>query len=138
MIYSAFCGTGKSYLCDKSGFMELECWKYDLKNFPKNYIEDIKYYMNKTDFLFISTNPVVLKELSNQSIDFLLVYPDINLKSEYMQRYKDRGSSDDFIKMLNTNWYNWISELDELNFNKIILNKNEYLENKIWKTTQML
>lgn len=132
MIYSAFCGTGKSYLCNEPGFMELECWKYDLDNFPFNYIEDIKYYKNKTNFLFISTNPVVLKELYKQSIDVILVYPNIKLKSEYMLRYKNRGSSTDFIQMLDKNWENWINELEDIKFiNKIILNKNEYLENKL-------
>lgn len=138
MIYSAFCGTGKSYLCtgksylcDKYSFTELECWRYSLNNFPYNYIEDIKLNMN-SDYLFISTNPIVLKELTRQSIDIVLIYPHISLKEEYMIRYRNRGSSDDFIKMIDKNWEKWITELDEINFcKKIVLESNEYIKNKI-------
>lgn len=131
MIYSAFCGTGKSYLCDKYNFTELECWKYSLNNFPYNYVEDIKLNINN-DYLFISTNPIVLKELTRQSIDIVLIYPHISLKEEYMIRYRNRGSSDDFIKMIDKNWEKWITELDEIIFcEKIVLESNEYIKNKI-------
>jgi hypothetical protein len=34
------------------------------------------------------------------------------LKQEYIERYKQRGSSDSFINLISENWDNWITELE--------------------------
>lgn len=128
-IYSAFCGTGKSYLSKElENSIEIECWKYEDISFPKNIIADIKQQIGKKEYIFISTNPIVLKELYKDNIKFILIYPDIKLKREYMKRYIDRGSSNDFIKTLDTNWDMWIEELSKLNYDKIVLNENEFIK----------
>ncbi len=119
-IVAAFCGVGKTftYSNKKLSCIELECWKYDLGQFPMNYIEDI----------FISTNPVVLRDLYKDGIVATLVYPSIELKSEYMLRYRERGSEESFINMIDVNWDNWLNELNEQTYCKqIILKSGEYL-----------
>jgi hypothetical protein len=130
-IISAFCGVGKTFTSDKKiNCLEFECWKYDLEKFPSNYIEDIKSSIDKSDYIFISTNPIVLKELFKGGIEVTLVYPSIELKSEYMDRYKNRGSEESFIKLLDDNWEIWINELKEQNYCKRIeLKSGEYLLN---------
>lgn len=136
IICSAFCGTGKTYICENiKKVIEFECWKYDNYNlFPFNYINDIKSQIGKQDIIFISTNPVVLEELNRIGIDITLVYPKKELKKEYLQRYKQRGSSKNFIETLDRNWYNWLEEISNQTYcNHIILDSGEYLLEKLKK-----
>lgn len=135
LVCSAFCGTGKTYICNNiNNVIEFECWKYDNDNFPSNYINDIKLQIGKVDIIFISTNPVVLKQLNRSGIDITLVYPRNELKQEYLERYKQRGSSKDFIEMIDKNWYNWLDEINNQTYcNHIILDSGEYLLEKLKK-----
>ena len=134
MIYAAFCGTGKTYILENfEGVVEFECWKYDNEYFPNNYVNDIKSKIYDSDCILISTNPVGLKELNRQGIKVTLVYPRIECKREYLRRYIYRGSSDDFINMLDKEWENWLIELQLLDFiNHIILEKGQYLSDIIY------
>ena len=81
-IISAFCGTGKSYLCDILGdnAIELECWKYDKSDLPNNIVTDIKSFVGKAKYIFISTNPIVLDRLISEGIEFNLYYPMVKGK----------------------------------------------------------
>jgi hypothetical protein len=131
-IIAAFCGTGKTYLCDKnpSKYVEFECWKYsDKPGFPANIIRDIKRGLGENEVVFISTNPVVLKELNRQGVEARLVYPDKKLKAEYIARYVKRGSHKDFIDMLGKHWDNWIDELAEQTYcEQTILGSGEFIK----------
>lgn len=129
-VYSAFCGSGKSYLCKTypHKFKELECWEYQDKDFPDNYISSILKELDNVDYLFISTNPIVLKSLYDLGINIQLIYPSNELKSEYFDRYVERDSHPDFLKMLDENWDNWINELKTLNYcNHTVLKDGQYL-----------
>ncbi len=131
-VYASFCGTGKSYLCKKfpKKCIEFECWEYDEGNFPHNYIKDIKLKIGKVEHIFISTNPVVLKQLHKLGISITLIYPKNNLKEKYIKRFKKRGSSKHFINRLNNSWDNWLDELKEQDYcQHIVLNDGQYLEN---------
>jgi hypothetical protein len=131
-VYAAFCGTGKSHLCAKypSIISEVECWKYESQFFPQNYVCAVVDEMVKHSIVFVSTNPSVLLEFVDLNIEVILIYPDISLKEEYIQRFKDRGSSNDFISTLTTNWDKWITELMNLPYESHVLKSGEYL-NKV-------
>lgn len=151
ILYAAFCGTGKTRVCDNSKYniIELECWKYEGKHFPRNYITDIKSKIGKVKYILISTNPVVLKELNKTGIEINLVYPQIELKEEYLLRYRKRKSAKEFITLLGDNWDDWINELKEQKYckhivlesgeflsdilNRIRGKENELLENTFWE-----
>ncbi len=131
-VYASFCGTGKTYLCKKfpKKCIEFECWKYTDGDFPQNYIKDIRAKMGKSKYIFISTNPVVLKQLNKLGISIILIYPKNNLKKKYIKGFKSRGSSKDFINMLDKNWDKWLDELKKQDYCKhIVLNDGQYLEN---------
>ena len=132
-IISAFPGTGKSYYhlhnentldSDSSNFS----WLYDkfghklsdpngnqIRNpeFPQNYIEHIKSNIGKYEYIFVSSHKEVREALVNNCLLFYLIYPDYNDKEIYIERYKQRGSSDDFIKLIENNWEDWIYELED-------------------------
>ena len=130
MIISAFCGTGKTYLCKKSGgrLIEFECWRYSNKpGFPHNIVRNIVSMCEKIDGIFISTNPMVLDALKKMNV--VLIYPKLSLKDEYIERFVNRGSSDDFISILSQYWEPWIIEAMAQNqLRHIVLESGQYID----------
>lgn len=133
-IISAFPGTGKSYYHKNHPKITLDSdsslfsWIYDtdgdkvldvnnkpIRNnqFPQNYIEHIKSNIGKYEYIFVSSHKEVREALVDNCLLFYLIYPDYNDKEIYVERYKQRGSSDDFIKLIESNWEEWIEELED-------------------------
>ena len=131
ILCSAFPGTGKTYICEKTDIkaVEVEYWKYKNKGLQKEYIEDIKKYIGKVDYIFIATEPEGLKLLHEEGFDITLVYPKNELRNEYLDRYLKRDSPHDFIGVFMKYWDPWINELKEQTYcNHIILEKGQYLQ----------
>ena len=116
-VVSAFPGTGKTYLCNHTRrvLTEKECWLYDKSKFPENYVTAIKEELGSVDAVFISTNKQVLDILISEQIEITLIYPTVDQKERYMNRYQKRGSHIDFINAMDKYWAIWIKELDERN-----------------------
>jgi hypothetical protein len=130
IIYSAFCGTGKSYICKNTNIncIEIEYHNYKNNNLDKEYIDEINKCFGFYDFIFISTDPQGLKLLYNVGFDIILVYPKNELRNDYLDRYIERDSPYDFIGVYMKYWNSWIDELKEQKYCKhIILEKNQYL-----------
>ena len=130
-ICAAFCGTGKSYLCNKfpNTYKEVECWEYRSGDFPNNCIQDILKEIGKTKYLFISTDPTILRGLNKFDITIDLFYPENELRNEYLDRYIERDSPYDFIGTMMKNWNIYIDELKEQNYCKhTVLKNGEYLQ----------
>lgn len=144
LIISGFPGIGKSYFfrknkdkivldSDSSKFS----WIKDANgnntkerdpNFPNNYIEHIKDNISKADIILVSSHKNVRDALVQNNIQFTLVYPNREIKWEYIQRYIDRGSDNPFIDLLITNWDNFLDELEaQIGCNKIELQEGKYL-----------
>jgi hypothetical protein len=135
-IYSAFPGCGKTTFYKNSItksnklVMDSDSSTFDKSNFPQNYIEHIKAANNidGVDIILVSSHDVVRDGLVKEGLFFNLVYPERGLKEEYIQRYKERGNNEGFVKLLETNWDHWMDEMDKQeNCNKIRLKSNEYL-----------
>ncbi len=102
--------------------------KTDVRNpeFPSNYINHIKENIETADIIFVSTHKAVRDALREGDIKYYLVYPDIDLKEEWINRFTNRGNTEEFIKLQTENWEKFIGELEEETFpNKIILKTNE-------------
>ncbi len=135
-LCAAFCGTGKSSLCKKfpDTCIEFECWEYQSGDFPDNYIRDIVSMIGKIKYIFISTNPIVLKQLNCLGYNIDLFYPDNKLKSEYFKRFANRNDHIDFIITMNIYWDMWLNELKEQNYSyHTVLKSEEHLEDVIQK-----
>lgn len=136
-LISAFPGCGKSYYFEKAKetsekVLDSDSSTFDKKEFPANYIEHIKNNMGKVDKIFISSHDVVRDALVDEGLDFTLVYPDKSIKKEYINRYKERGNDDKFVELLEKNWDEWISQLDEQEgCKKIKLKAGQYLADVI-------
>lgn len=96
---------------------------------PWNYINYILSF-DKSPFIFVSTHEDIRNALIDSHITFTLVYPNVSLKGEYLNRYRTRGSSKTFVNFMEENWNSFITqltELDEASCTKFVLEKNEYL-----------
>ena len=119
-IISAFPGVGKTFYhnehkettldSDSSNFSWVIKDGVKTRNpeFPKNYIQHIK----ENTFIFVSSHKEVREALLDECIFFYVIYPDVNRKEEFVQRYKDRGSDESFIKLISDNWEQWIKDIE--------------------------
>jgi hypothetical protein len=133
LLYAAFCGTGKTYICQQTDIsaVEIEYWKYkDIR--PNDYVNDIKEHFGKVDYIFISTDPEGLRILNENGFKITLIYPLNELRGEYLDRYIDRDSPSDFIGAFMKYWNPWIDELKEQSYcDHIVLKGGQYLKDII-------
>lgn len=113
ILCSAFPGTGKSFLFENSErkILDSDSSKFDKSNFPQNYIQHIKENIGKVEIIFVSSHKIVREALVREELDFYLVYPEKYLKNEYLERYKNRGDTQEFVQLISDNWDNWLFEL---------------------------
>lgn len=121
-IISAFPGTGKSVFYKKNESTTLDSdsslfsWIYvdnEKKRhpfFPHNYINHIKKNIGRYEFILVSSHAEVRQALINNSIFFYWITPVPERKEEFIQRYKERGNDDGFVKLLETKWDDWMEE----------------------------
>jgi len=135
MLLSAFPGTGKSHLFRNPGnkvILDSDSSTFDKSDFPANYIRHIKENIGKADIICISSHEEVRNALVENDLYFTLIYPDISLKEDYVERYIERGSPEGFVNLISKNWDQWISELDnQEGCDKLVLQKGEYISDVI-------
>lgn len=146
MIISGFPGVGKTEyfkhqeehgrICLDSDSSEFSWIKDENGNntkernpeFPNNYIKHIKDSIDKVDIIFVSSHDVVRKALEEEKVYYILVYPEIEAKEEYINRYKKRGNNDGFINFISNSWESFIKDMDKETFPyKIKLKENQYI-----------
>ena len=131
VLCAAFCGSGKTHICNQKDInaIEIEYWKYKDKGLQIEYVNDVKKQIGNVDYIFLSTEPDGLKLLNDEGFDITLVYPENELRNEYLDRYIDRDSPYDFIGTFMKHWNLWLNELKKQNYCKhIILKSGEYLQ----------
>lgn len=85
-------------------------------DFPNNYIQHIKEHLETEDIIFVSSHKVVRDALKENNIHYILIYPDKELKLEWIYRLKHRGNDDAFIDFIIENWDNFIDEMEAESF----------------------
>lgn len=136
IIICGFPGTGKTWFyadyAPTNFSIDSDSSQFDKNHFPENYIKHIISNIGKYQYIFVSSHKEVREALSQNGVEFTLVYPKISLKEEYIERYKQRGNEDSFINLLQTNWDEWIEDLqNEKNCKHIILSSNQFISNVI-------
>jgi len=137
-LISAFPGTGKSYFTHISTkiVLDSDSSSFDKKYFPSNYIKHIQKNIGIVDYICISSHEEVRKALVNEKMEFILVYPHMSLRSEYLNRYKLRSSTSQFLDLLYANWDNWVGQLiKQKDCTHVQLKSGEYLSDIIEKPT---
>ena len=130
-IICSFFGTGKTYMNKNyPNYLDLETYYFgDRKDLLAMAIKDGSraYGYN---VLVACTKPII-ELLQDNDLDFVAVLPSKDLKQEYLERFKKRGSPPEIIKGLENNFDKHIDEVMKLNCKKIILKSGEYLKDVI-------
>lgn len=112
---------------------------FDKSAFPQNYVTHIQSVLARFDdvVIFVSSHEEVRKALHDAGVDFTLVYPQRELKEEYIQRYISRGSSEDFVAMMQARWNDFIDSCEtDSTPRKIILEEGEFLSDALGGVTE--
>lgn len=111
---------------------------FDKEHFPGNYIKHIQGILNQypNAVILMSSHDTVREALKDAGIVYTLVYPQRELKEEYLERYEQRGSPEAFVKMMDNKWNDFIDTCvqDEAAADHIVLSEGEYLVDQIKDT----
>jgi hypothetical protein len=111
-VICGFPGVGKSTLFRDRGdqkILDSDSSTFDKAEFPQNYIAHIKEKIAEGYTILASTHDVVRQALVDNDIPFGIVYPALNCKAEYLQRYKERGSPQQFIDLMDNKWVDFVN-----------------------------
>lgn len=97
--------------------------------FPESYLRVVLEKELQYRYVLIPTIPSVLRMLREDcGIPYILCYPQISLRAEYEERYRQRGNSDSFMDIFIGQWDERISSLMEDTYGKHVrLGKGQYL-----------
>lgn len=129
LVISAFPACGKSTFYelygDKATILDSDSSNYSWiwedgintgernPEFPDNYIAHIQAERDNADIIFVSSHVSVRKALQAAGIPYILIYPHISLKDEWIERCINRGNAIDFVKNLDKNWQEWVETCAE-------------------------
>jgi hypothetical protein len=83
------------------------------EEYPTNYINRIKSEMGKYDYIFVEADLSLMTAMLEKSMDFILVYPDINAKTDWIGRCIVRGDSLAICNAMKWTWEPSIKNLYE-------------------------
>lgn len=115
-VISGFPGVGKSTMIRRAtkrgvdNILDSDSSTFDKAKFPANYLKHIKEKTREGYDILCSSHADVRAALQEEGIIFALVYPAVECKEEYLQRYTDRGSPKAFIKLLDDKWDEWVAD----------------------------
>jgi len=152
-IISGFPGIGKSHFCNPTnpiadlpasfgGFpaidLETVTFKFNADGktqkpeWPENFISYVRDRASRPGVLMVPQHQIVCGGLVNNGLAFANVYPLAELKAEYMERYRARGSPQGFLTHMDKNWDQYVTNQQVLRHcDHIMLEKNQYLADRI-------
>lgn len=155
LIIAGFAGVGKTTLANKyKNVIDLESsiYKWDNtgiedipvearkgtkreknKEWPNNYILEIKKQSLYYDIILVWIHPDALEIYEKNKIDYVLCYPTKQSIEIYKQRYKNRGNNKEYIEKVMNTYDMHLRHFKERKVPKFILNGNETLEDYLLK-----
>lgn len=104
---------------------------FDKSEFPGNYIKHIKEVLSKFPdvVIFVSSHDNVREAMAEAGIKYVLAYPERELKGDYLERYKERGSPEKFITLMDEKWNDFIDSVqaDKNAERHLVLSEGEFL-----------
>lgn len=144
VVIAGFPGIGKTtFASQRDDVKDLESSLYSKKadgsknpDFPGNYVNMVKWHLvnNNWKYLLVSTHEDVRKALTDDGINFFIIYPDKTRKDEFLKLYKERGNTDEFIQLMDSNWEDWIDEIAKAT-KSYALKDGEFLSDELFNTS---
>lgn len=123
-IILGFPGVGKSFVTDHTDISssDSDSSQFDKANFPQNYIDHIESLIGKVEYIFVSTHNEVRKAIGEKGWSHYVVFPATYEKDDYMERYRERGSPDAFVELMNSKFEDFVEEIESEISNKTYTN----------------
>lgn len=121
-VVAAFPGCGKSTMQKEfPQISDSDSSLFDKSQFPQNYLQHIQDRLRRGLCTFVSSHDVVRKALVENYVPFVLVYPAMECKDEYIRRYIERAgtgglmNADEtpFANLMAKNWEDWITQCQQ-------------------------
>ena len=150
IIIAGFSGIGKTFLGNKyKNVLDLDSAKFVYddseilhipfeqrkgeprkpnSNWPQNYIDTIKEATIKYDIVLVWDRQDIIKEYIKNDIEFTLCYPEKGDLEKYIERFRNRGNTEKYIKMKIKQYDEKMDMFKNLNVPKVILKNNKTLE----------
>lgn len=131
MIICGFAGIGKSYLAhNKQGWVDLESTPFE-KNW--DLYSDVAIHMDKNGYdVMLSCHKPLRDILLEKGADFHVFCPNLEDKDKYIQRYINRGNTQEFIDMFKENYDKFVSEiLNDKRLKVITMDGDKFLSDYI-------
>lgn len=150
-LWCIFPGMGKTFV-QRTGnsffspyyYIELPTDNFVKERSPDDYVQSVQDLSNvfcrrqtgMSAILMLTSHKSVRETLGRDGLPFALFYPDISLKEEYIERYRQRGSTPAFIEHVSNNWDNWVRacEKDPYAQTKVRMGSGEYLYDYLLET----
>ena len=100
-------------------------------DWPDNYVKEIIKKANEYDIILVSQSKDLRKTLDKYGINYILCFPKIECKKEYIKRYYKRNNIDSWIEDMDKHFEKWIEKLVKEPKEKLILKPNETLEDAL-------
>lgn len=137
IIISGFPGVGKSFLGkNNDDFIDLDSSRYAGEDRWQRYKERIEDALGIYKYIFVSSHEETRDILKELGFKYYVVYPDKNLKEEYLRRYKERGSKEEFIDLMNNNFESFIDSIENNSPNEVkvkLTKSDDFLKTIIYK-----
>jgi hypothetical protein len=88
---------------------EDDAHKIKRPDFPSNYVSHIKERCKLPGIVMVTSHEKTRKLMLEQGLKFVSVYPLIELKEEYLARYKNRNSPQEIIDVVDRLWVEFIT-----------------------------
>lgn len=125
-IICGFAGIGKSTMAKQFvGVIDLESTPFE-KDWER-YVKVAKHMADNGYIVLLSCHKELRELLHSHGIQYTLAIPRKSERGEYVKRYKNRGNSEAFVKLLEDNWDNF---LEILPHEKHVLVVEDYLANE--------
>ena len=98
------------------------------KEYPVNYVNELINATKKYDIVMSAMCGNIRAELDRRGQKYLVIYSDLNMKNEIIQRSIDRGNNQYYINGIINKYESITQELNALNVPKIVLSGHQYLE----------
>jgi hypothetical protein len=117
IIVSTLVGCGKEELMEefkgKAKFHDMTDETTIKELPPKSFVDNVMYYVDECDIVFIPTEQYILDELERRNIDFDIFYPSKHRRQEIIIKLVGTRMSFPTIARVDNNFNDWIDAIDE-------------------------